>query len=73
MRVVRLRQRIADLDAAAAVVGVEQRQVLAREDVAGVHHAKRRETDPRVAVGVAAAEVIQVDLVGAACRSSSCP
>ena len=60
-----LGQRVADQDAAAAVVGVEQRDVLAREDVAGVHDAKRREHHPRVAVGVAAAEVEQIDLVGA--------
>ena len=51
--------------AAAAVVGVEQREVLAGEDVAGVHDAQRREHDPGVAVRVAAAEVVQVDLIGA--------
>jgi hypothetical protein len=38
------------------VVCVEERKVLAREDVAGVHDAQRREYDPRVAVGVAAPE-----------------
>ena len=36
------------------------------EDVAGVHDAQRREEHPGVAVRVAAPEVVQVDLIGAA-------
>ena len=56
---VRLRERVADRDAAAAVVGVEERKVLAGEDVPGVHIAERREHDPGVAVRVSAAEVVK--------------
>ena len=64
-RVGGLRERVADRHPAAAVVRVEQREVLAGEDVAGVHHAQRREDHERVAVRVAAAEVVQVDLIRA--------
>ena len=35
--------------------------------------AQRREHHPRVTVRVAAAEIVQIDLVGALPRSSSCP
>ena len=59
-------ERVGDLDAAAAVVAVEQRYQLAGEDVAGVHHAQRRKDHPRIAVGVAAPEVIQIDPLRAA-------
>src|SRR5262245_18637267 len=65
-RGVRLAESRADFGAAAAVVVVEQRQVLAREDVAGVHHAQLREHDECVAVGVAAAEVVEVEAILAA-------
>jgi hypothetical protein len=47
------------------VITVDERYGLAGEDVARVHDAMRREDDPRVAIGVAAAEVIKVDLVRA--------
>ena len=54
-----------DLQHAAAVVGVDERHVLPRENVARVDDAMRREDDPGIAVGVAAAEVVEVDLIGA--------
>ena len=50
---------------AAAVRGVDERQVLAGEQIADVRRPQRREDDERVAVGVAGAVVIEVDLVGA--------
>src|ERR1043165_177592 len=63
---VRLGQRVADLGAAAAVVVIEERQVLAGEDVAGVDETQLGEDDESVAVGVAAAEVVEIDAVLAA-------
>jgi len=52
--VVRLHQRAGDLHHAAAVGRVDERHRLAREDVARVDDAQRREDDPGVTVGVAA-------------------
>jgi hypothetical protein len=51
--------------AAAAVVAVDDGDVLAWEDIAGMHDPQRREDDPRVAVRVPPTEVVQVDLVRA--------
>ena len=51
---------------AAAVVAVDERHRLAGEDVARMDDPQSREDHPRVAVGVAGAEVIELDLVGAA-------
>ena len=59
----RLLERAADLDAAAAVVDVDEREVLPREDVSRVSHAQLRERDERIAVGVATSEVVQVDTI----------
>ena len=50
-----------------------ERQVLAGDDVAGRHDAQRRKQHPRVAVRVAAAEVIQLDLIGPLERASCDP
>ena len=63
-RAVRLRDRVADLEAAAAVVRIEQRKILARDDVTGRRHAQRREQHPRVAVRVPTAHVVELDLIG---------
>src|SRR6185295_11612491 len=59
-------ERPAYLERAAAVAGIEARQLVAGKQIADVHHAERAEEHPRVAVGVAASEVEQVDLVGTA-------
>ena len=62
----RLLQGLAELVGAAVAVGnVDERQPLALEHVAGVHGARFPEHHERVAVGVAAPEVIEVDAVGA--------
>jgi len=59
----RLRQSLAVLDHAAAVAGVDKRNVLARERVAGVHHPRCAEEHPRVSTRVRAAKVIEIDLI----------
>jgi hypothetical protein len=59
----RLVERAADFHGAAAVVRIEQRDVLPGKDVAGVRDAQRREQDPGVAVGMSPPEVAQLDPV----------
>ena len=51
---------------APAVVHVHDRRVLAWKRVAGVHHARGAEHDPRVAAGVGRTVKVQVHLLGAA-------
>ena len=63
----RLHERRAELGRTAVrVARVDVRQALAREHVARVHRACGPEDDERVAVGVAAPEIVQVDLIGTA-------
>ena len=61
----RLVQGVGDVEHAAAVARVNQRQSLVREDVAGVHGSQRREHDERVAIRMPGPEEVQVDLIGA--------
>src|SRR5439155_20569330 len=63
--VVSLPETICDRNRAAAVIRIKKRDVLAGEDVACMDGSERWEEDPRVAVGMAASEVVQIDLVGA--------
>src|SRR2546421_394594 len=48
-------------DAAGAVVHVQRRDRLVREDVAGVQDAQRRKNHPGVAAGVSRTEVVKLD------------
>src|SRR5262245_39276802 len=59
-------QRLCDLQRAPAILSVEQRQVLTRKQISYVHNANRGKEHPRIAVGVAAAEVEQVHFILAA-------
>ena len=60
-----LRQRAAELDGAAtiAVLRVDKREGLAQKHIAHVHRARVLEHHEGVTVGVAAAKVVQIDLV----------
>src|SRR5262245_12827789 len=57
-----LRQSLRIFQAAAAVGGVHDRRALPGEHIAGVHYLQRREDDEGIAAGVAATEVIEIDL-----------
>ncbi len=62
----RLCERRRVLDARPAVRVVHERHLLAGEQIAGVHGPQFREDDKRVAVGVSAPEVVQLDAIAAA-------
>src|SRR5438445_8419390 len=49
--------------ATAAIVSIDDGSILPREHVAGLHHSQRRVNDPGIAVGMATAEVVQIDAI----------
>ena len=59
----RLRQRLRERDPAAAGVGVDERRRLGREEIAEVRQPLLGKHNDQIAVGVAAAEVVELDAI----------
>ena len=63
--VITLLETIRNQSSTSAVIRIEEGNVLAREDIAGMNNSQRREQNPGITIGVATSEVIQIDFVRA--------
>src|SRR5262249_43536507 len=62
-------ERVSNLNAAAAIVGIQKRKILTGKDVAGVYDTESREKNPCVTIGVPPPEIEQINpVVGLADR-----